>query len=167
MIDFIDQRWLPNLVVGGSLVVVAVAGGALTEVGAWYEGLRFPSWRPPNWLFAPAWTLIYLFIYFAAVKGWERADTSGLRAAMIGLFAANALINIAWSALFFKLRRPDWALADVSALWVSVLALVLFFAAFAPVSAWLLAPYLAWVSFAAFLNFTMVRLNRPFRTQRG
>ena len=164
MIDLLDQIPLPTLVVSGAVVCVAFAGGLLTQIGPWYENLRFPSWRPPNWLFGPAWTTIFLLVAIAAIKAWDRAPTDRARALLIALFAVNAVVNVAWSALFFRLRRPDWALVDVAALWLSIVALIGFCAGFSEQSAWLLAPYLAWVSFASYLNLVMVRLNAPFRT---
>ena len=78
------------------------------------------------------------------------------------MFALNAILNVAWSLFFFRLHRPDWALAENVLLWLSVLALIVVLAPFSPVSSCLLAPYLVWVSIAAFLNWTIVRLNAPF-----
>ena len=77
-------------------------------------------------------------------------------------FAANAFFNVLWSLLFFRFHRPDWALAEVSLLWLSILALIVVLGRLSRASGWLMAPYLAWVSFAAFLNLTVVRLNAPF-----
>ena len=81
---------------------------------------------------------------------------------MLVLFGFNAFTNVLWSLLFFRLRRPDWALAEVSFLWLSILLLIVYLGRFSPRSGWLLAPYLAWVSFAAVLNLAVVRLNGPF-----
>ena len=159
MIELFVQSHLPTLIVSGAVLCVALAGGLLTDVGPWYENLRFPSWRPPNWLFGPAWTLIFVLVAVAAIKAWDRAPTDRARTLLIALFALNAIVNILWSALFFKLRRPDWALLDVIALWLSIVALIALCASFSTQSAWLLAPYLAWVSFASVLNFTIWRLN--------
>ena len=81
---------------------------------------------------------------------------------MLGLFALNAFLNVSWSLLFFRLRRPDWAFAEVGLLWLSILVLVVFLGRVSRTSGWLLAPYLAWVTFAAALNLAVVRLNGPF-----
>ena len=82
----------------------------------------------------------------------------------MGLFSANGVLNAAWSGLFFTLRRPDWALAEVVPLWLSIAAMIGGVAPLSALAGWLLAPYLAWVSFAAVLNRTIVRLNAPFKT---
>jgi tryptophan-rich sensory protein len=140
-------------------LVVAGLGGWLTDVSSWYQNLRFPSWRPPDWLFGPAWTAIFICIVAAGVLAWRDAPSGAERALLIGLFLVNTAFNVAWSLLFFRLRRPDWALVDVVALWASIVALIIGVGRFSTDAALLLAPYLAWVSFAAFLNWTMVRLN--------
>ncbi|HTW27276.1 MAG TPA: TspO/MBR family protein [Acetobacteraceae bacterium] len=139
---------------------VAGAGALLTEIGTWYAALRKPPWQPPDWLFGPAWTVIFALTAIAAALGWQASGPE--RPRMVALFVVNGLLNILWSGLFFRLRRPDWALAEVVPLWLSVLALVVDLAPVSAVAAWLLAPYLAWVAFAAFLNLTIVRLNAPF-----
>jgi translocator protein len=162
VIDMISDRWIAIAVAAASVTCVAVLGGLLTNVGAWYEGLRFPAWRPPNWLFGPAWTVIFLLVASSGVIAWERAADSRTRLWLIGLFAINAVLNVLWSALFFKMRRPDWALGELVALWTSILALLVFIAKISPLAAAVIAPYLAWVTFAGFLNFRVVRLNAPF-----
>ncbi len=81
---------------------------------------------------------------------------------MLVLFALNGFVNVFWSLLFFRLRRPDWALAEVGFLWLSILVLIVYLGRIHRTSGWLLAPYLAWVSFAATLNVAVVRLNGPF-----
>lgn len=138
--------------------VAVAASGALFRPGPWYETLRKPWWRPPNWLFGPAWTVLYIMI---AVSGWLVWREAGIAGAALPLvvYGAQLLINAAWSWLFFGLRRMDLALVDVAALWLSIVLMIWLFAPISATAAWLLAPYLAWVSFAAFLNFTMLRLN--------
>ncbi len=138
----------------------AAASGALFPPGAWYETLRKPPWRPPNWLFGPAWTALYLMI---AVSGWLVWREAGLAGAALplALYAVHLLLNAAWSWLFFGLRRMDLALVDAALLWLSIALMILLFRPISTAAAWLLAPYLAWVSFAAFLNWTMLRLNAP------
>ncbi len=167
MINFIAQHKGLVASFAGAAFVIAMIGGASTEVGPWYESLRFPSWRPPNWLFGPAWTLIYIFTVASAVIAWDRAPDAADHEWLLLLFAINAMLNIAWSPLFFKLRRPDWALIEVAFLWLSILALVHATFSIAPLAGWLMTPYFAWVTFASYLNFTMVRLNRPFAATTG
>ena len=146
-------------------VCVLMAGGALTEIGPWYFSLRNPPWRPPNWAFGPVWGVIGAFTCAAAVIAWRTSPTGWDKAVTILLFAINAGLNILWSLLFFKLRRPDWALIEVVFLWLSILALIFAFYPRSPSAAALLVPYLVWVSIASVLNRAMVRLNGPFHGQ--
>jgi tryptophan-rich sensory protein len=150
------------IVVALVVLVVLGAGGALTEVGDWYRDLRKPSWNPPNWLFGPAWTLILGLAGWSVVLAWRHAPDAAAHTIVIVLFSLNAVFHFLWSPLFFKLKRPDWALFEVPFLWLSILAPMIAVAPFSPLSSWLLLPYLLWVAFAAFLNLVIVRLNAPF-----
>jgi len=152
----------------------AVAGlGALTtDIGPWYVELKEPPWKPPDLLFGPAWTLIFACTAAAGVMAWPRpkaapwhhdagADRRS-REWMLAAFALNATLNLVWSLLFFRLHRPDWAFVEVMALWLSIVLLMVLAGRRSATAAWLLLPYLAWVSFAALLNQAVVRLNSPF-----
>lgn len=143
-------------------IVVAVVGAWLTRLGPWYDALRRPSWQPPDWAFGPAWTVILGLASYAAWLGWVQAPGPALRYAVVGQFVLNGVLNMLWSELFFRRRRPDWALLEVPLLWLSILGLILTLRPFAPVAALCLVPYLLWVSFAAVLNRAIVLLNRPF-----
>ncbi|MFM8745789.1 MAG: TspO/MBR family protein [Aestuariivirga sp.] len=143
-------------------IVVAVAGGLLTETGAWYAGLRKPGWKPPDWAFGPVWTVIIILAVIAAALAWEAASSPAARAAILVSLVINSVLNVAWSGFFFKLRRPDWALIEVALLWLSIVLLVVVLGAASSTAGWLLLPYLAWVSVAAFLNYRIVQLNKPF-----
>ena len=133
-------------------VLLGGAGGLLTEIGAWYRNLRKPSWQPPDWLFGPAWTIILGLAAWAAVLAWNGTQTDGDRAIVIALYAANFVFHLLWSPLFFKFKRPDWALIEVALLWLSIAGLIVYCGRFSKLSAWLLLPYIAWVSVAAALN---------------
>ena len=152
-----DRR--PIVVAAIAAVLVATTGGLLTEIGPWYFGLAKPPWQPPDWAFGPAWTVIFALCAVAGALAWREARTPAARGLLVGSFAANAVLNVTWSYLFFTMRRPDLALAEVALLWLSVLALIVIAGRIVPRAGWLLVPYLAWVSFAAFLNYTIVRLN--------
>lgn len=155
-------HWTPVLIAALAATLTATAGGLATRLGPWYRDLRKPSWQPPEWLFGPAWTTIFALTAAAGVLGWAAAPP-GAAGVLLILFAVNAGLNIAWSVLFFTLRRPDWALAEVVALWLSILAIIVAMQGYAATASLLLLPYLLWVSFASFLNLTIVRLNAPFR----
>ena len=154
--------WKPVLIAAAVAIFIGVLGGTLTDTGPWYQNLHKPSWQPPDWLFGPAWTLIFALATVSAVYAWRAASSRMEREWVIGLFALNGFCNVLWSTLFFALRRPDWALIEVACLWLSILLPMMVFWRFAKPASLYLLPYLAWVSFAAFLNLTVVRLNAPF-----
>jgi benzodiazapine receptor len=154
--------WKPVLIAAAVAICIGVLGGTLTDTGPGYQNLRKPPWQPPDWLFGPAWTLIFALATVSAVYAWRAAIDRMQREWVIGLFALNGFFNVLWSTLFFALKRPDWALIEVAFLWLSILLpMVVFWRLAKPASLYLL-PYLVWVSFAAFLNLTVVRLNAPF-----
>ena len=146
----------------GWAVVLGGVGGALTPIGPWYRNLKKPSWQPPDWLFGPAWTVILGIAAWAAVLAWNGAPDASTRTGIITLYAVNFVCHLMWSPLFFKLRRPDWALVEVVFLWSSVLALLIGLRPASVLASWLIVPYFVWVSFAALLNRAIVKLNRPF-----
>ena len=143
-------------------IVLGGAGGALTEIGQWYHNLKKPSWQPPDWLFGPAWTVILGLSGWSLYLAWMGAPSPNDKAVIGVLFAVNFLLHLAWSPLFFKLKRPDWALVENVFLWLSVLSLCVVLPAYSALAGWLNVPYIAWVSFAFLLNWKIVQLNRPF-----
>ena len=152
----------PLAVAAGAAVLVALLGMAATDLGPWYQNLNRPTWQPPDWVFGPAWTLIFALMVASATMGWTAMASTAARQRLILSFGSNALLNVLWSTLFFTLRRPDWALLEVGLLWASVVQLIIFLAPWSKPSAWLLLPYLLWVTFAALLNLAVVGLNGPF-----
>ncbi len=156
------RRWRPIAVAALAAMVVAGLGASATDIGPWYLSLRKPSWQPPDWLFGPAWTLIYALIAMSGVVAWNAARNrvQGLR--IVGVFALNALLNVGWSELFFHFQRPDWALFEVVVFWLSIVLLIVAASSVSQSAGWLLVPYLAWVTFAGVLNLAVVRLNAPF-----
>jgi translocator protein len=143
-------------------VAVAVAGGLLTDVGPWYRALKMPKWKPPDWAFGPIWTVIFVFAVIACVQVWRLAESDAARLSIALSFGANCVLNIAWSALYFKFKRPDWSLIESVFLWASIVWMIAVCWPISTTAALLLAPYLIWVSIATVLNWTMVKLNRPF-----
>lgn len=165
MIAALSERWSEIAVALASVVLCASVGGLLTEIGPWYEALKFPRLRPPNWLFGPAWTLIFLLIASSGVIAWEGARNPVERLLLIVLFAINGVLNVLWSPLFFKFRRPDWAFFELVPFWLSVVALVATLFRISSLAGALMVPYLAWVTFAGWLNLRIVQLNSPFETR--
>lgn len=144
-------------------ILLGLVGALVTDIGPWYRGLIKPTWQPPDWLFGPVWTTIFICAAVAFYLAWQHPDaTARTRTLLVTVWLANAMLNVVWSFLFFRLRRPDWALLEIAPLWLSIVTM-LWLASTAGRAGWLLAPYLAWVSFAAVLNTAIVRLNGPFR----
>ena len=136
----------------------AAATGAAFPPGEWYLSLTKPSWNPPGWIFGPVWTVLYVMMGVSAWLVWRRGGFRAQRAPLTW-FLIQLALNAAWTPLFFGLHRLGLAFAEMLLLWCAIVATLL---AFRPVSrpaAALLVPYLAWVSFAACLNFTLWRLN--------
>jgi len=154
----------PVLVAMAAATGVALLGGLMTDIGPWYQSLKQPAFKPPDWAFGPAWTVIFALTAAAGVYGWRGAPDRRSRDALMALFALNAFLNVLWSLLFFRLQRPDWALFEIPMLWLSVLALILALRRYTPLGSRLLWPYLAWVTFAASINAATVQLNGPFQT---
>jgi translocator protein len=155
-------RWKPIVVAALAAMAVAGLGALMTDLGPWYASLRRPQWQPPDWLFGPAWTLIFGLCAVSGYLAWTHAPNRGGRDGVIGLFALNAFLNVLWSALFFRLRRPDWALVEAALLWLSILLMIVVLPRYSKTASALLLPYLAWVSFATVLTWAVVQLNAPF-----
>jgi translocator protein len=147
-----------GLVAWLALCYGAAAVGAQFMPGAWYQELAKPSWTPPGWLFAPVWTILYGMMAVAAWLVWRPRGFAGAPTAL-SLFLVQLVLNTTWSWLFFGLQRPGLAMIDIAALWIAIASTAAAFWGPSRVAALLLIPYLAWVSFAAALNFSIWRLN--------
>ncbi len=146
--------------IGWIAVCFAAAGfGSRYRPGPWYEQLRKPAWNPPNWVFAPVWTLLYTLMAIAVWRVWQEGGWAAQRVP-ITLFVFQLLLNALWSWTFFGLKNPGLAFCDIAALWVTLLATLIAFWSAQPMAGGLLLPYLAWVTFASALNFSIWRLNR-------
>jgi tryptophan-rich sensory protein len=151
------SSWLPLLGFIAACFLAAITG-AFFRPGEWYERLKKPSWRPPNRLFAPVWTLLYFMI---AVSGWLVWREAGFAGAAwpLAVYALQLVLNAAWTPLFFGLHRPDLGFADIVLVWLSIVATIVLFIPIHFGAALLLVPYLAWVTFATALNLAVWRLN--------
>ncbi len=154
----------PNLRRFGSLMFFIVlcfavaATGALFSPDDWYASLTRPGYAPPNWVFGPVWTVLYLMMGFSGWLVWQSPGPAARRLAMIA-FGVQLLLNAAWSAIFFGLHQPGWALVEICMLWTAILTTILLFRRYSTVAAALLTPYLAWVSYATVLNYGFWSLN--------
>lgn len=147
-----------------SIVVCELAGVAgsvftFSAIPTWYTALAKPQLSPPNWVFGPAWTLLYLLMGIAFWLVWTSlADLKAKKRAMAA-FGVQLFLNALWSPIFFGLRSPAWALVVIVLLWVVIAATIYLFSRVSRMAMLLLLPYLAWVSFAMYLNFAIWRLN--------
>jgi len=140
------------------LCFAAASLGAVFMPGEWYAALRKPAWNPPGWVFGPVWSTLYTMMAVAAWLVWKRGGFAAQRRPL-ALFLAQLALNAVWTPLFFGLHRPGVAFAEIVLLWLAIAATLMAFRPVSRAAAWLLAPYLAWVSFAAVLNGTLWRLN--------
>lgn len=141
--------------------LIGILGAVFTTpaIPGWYAGLVKPAFSPPSWVFAPAWTALYLLMGIAAFLVWKKGlDKKGVKSAL-GVFAIQLALNAIWSIIFFGLQNPGAAFADIIILWFAIVATIVVFARVSKTAAWLLAPYIAWVSFAAYLNYALWALN--------
>ncbi len=129
------------------------------SIPAWYALLAKPKLTPPSWVFAPVWTTLYILMGIAAFLIW----TNGLKRRdvkiALGVFAVQLMLNTFWSIIFFGLHSPFGAFIEIIFLWLAILATIITFSKISKPAAWLLAPYILWVSFAAYLNYSIWQLQ--------
>jgi translocator protein len=145
-----------GLVVFLLLAFSASATGYFFPPGEWYAGLTRPAFAPPNWVFGPVWTALYLMI---AVAGWLVWRRAGWRSRPVALWLVQMALNALWTPLFFGLNWMGLAALEMALLWIAIVACVVSFRPVSPAASWLMLPYLAWVSFALVLNIALWWLN--------
>lgn len=146
--------WLVLCVGGGALVGISSNSGD-TE---WYRSLVKPAWNPPSWVFGPVWTTLYALMGVAAWRVWTRGGWAAQRPAL-RLFLIQLGLNFAWSFIFFRFQQIELALLEIVMMWVLIVITIRAFARIDRPAAWLLVPYLAWVTYAATLNAGFAVLN--------
>ena len=154
------MRWLSLALWIIGCLAVGGLGGRWTgpEIPDWYRSLTKPSFNPSSWVFAPVWTTLYLLMALAAWLVTESSD-SEFRTLSLGLFVFQLALNLAWSWIFFRKHAIGLAVAEVVILWCVIGATTVVFSRVSVISAWLMVPYWAWVTFASILNATVWRLN--------
>ena len=151
-----------GLVVAIAVCFLAAAiGGFATgsSVNDWYAEIRKPSWNPPDWIFGPVWTVLYLMMGVSAWLVWKQSGFKDAGTALF-VFATQLVLNTTWSVIFFGLRQPGWALVEILALWTSIVLTIFLFSKHSKPAAALLVPYLLWVTFATVLNYAIWSLNQ-------
>jgi benzodiazapine receptor len=139
--------------------LAGIVGSVFTTpaIPTWYAGISKPDFTPPNWLFAPAWTTLFLLMGVALYLIWEKGFKKNRIAVYV--FAAQLILNIIWSLLFFGLQNPFFAFVEIIILWIAILATIILFCRVRKEAGIILIPYIAWVSFAALLNYSVWMLN--------
>ncbi len=144
-----------------SPLLIGAIGSLFTfqSIPVWYAGLAKPELAPPNWIFGPVWTVLYILMGSAAFLVWRRGlELRKVRLAL-SLFIGQLVLNALWSIIFFGLHNPGLAFIEIVFLWTAIVATIVSFAHISKTAAWLLAPYIVWVSFASYLNFAIWMLN--------
>jgi len=131
----------------------------VSAIPNWYAGLVKPVLNPPGWVFGPVWTTLYALMGVAAFliwrHGWEKKEVK----TVLGMFSVQIFLNAIWSIIFFGLHSPIWAFVDIVLLWLAIVWTIVVFYRVSKPAAYLLLPYILWVSFAAYLNYTIWMLN--------
>jgi tryptophan-rich sensory protein len=154
-------RSLVALIVSTTTCLLVGVSGSLVTMSSlreWYPFIQKPSWTPPDALFGPVWSALYLMMGVSVWLVWSDSASGGRRKEL-GVFVLQLTLNALWSFLFFGLRNPGLAAFEIVLLWVAIVATMVVFARRNRLAAWLLLPYLLWVSFATALNVTIWRLN--------
>lgn len=139
-------------VIGSLFTAPAIQSG-------WYATLSRPAVAPPSWVFAPVWTMLFALMGVAAFLVWKRGLHRKEIKIALGIFVGQLALNTLWSVIFFGLHNPGGALVEIIILWFAILATIIAFAKISRPAAWLLVPYIVWVSFAGYLNYWIWRLN--------
>lgn len=159
------MRTLPTpvtfiITIVGTLVVGSLSGILTADaIGTWYVGIQKPSFNPPNWIFGPVWTLLYILMGIAAGLVWNSAAEPATKRRALFIYLIQLVLNFGWSLIFFGLRSPGWAFVEIIILWMSILWCMRSFGSIHRTAMLLLVPYLLWVSFATVLNGAIVALN--------
>ena len=143
-------------------LLAGFVGSAATmpSIPTWYASLQKPAFNPPNWIFAPVWTTLFIMMGVAAFLVWDKGLENKKVKISLAIFGLQLLLNVLWSILFFGLQSPLYAFIDIIMLWASILATIIYFYRISAAAAYLLIPYILWVSFASALNLFIVILNR-------
>lgn len=155
------KNWMKLLISIGLPVGVGAIAGLFTSTGVdgWFQTIEKPSWQPPEWVFGPVWTVLYVLMGIAFFLVWKSDAPKKQKRMAITLWIIQLVFNFFWSFIFFHQHQIDWALAEILVLWFFILLTILYFGRVNKVAAWLMVPYISWVSFASLLTFAIYELN--------
>jgi len=146
-------------------ITIPLAAGAigafftLPSISTWYSQLAKPALNPPNWVFGPVWTALYVLMGVAFYLAWKKGFKGASRNTAIGVYGLQLALNTLWSVVFFGWHSPIAGLFVITLLWISIAATIAVFYRISKTASWILLPYLAWVSFASYLNYSIWILN--------
>ena len=154
------RNWIKLVISIAVPQVVALSGAyfTITGIDSWYQNIAKPSWNPPNWVFGPVWTILYILMGIALFIIWK-SENRDRRTAII-FWVIQLVLNFLWTILFFNQRQILGAFIEMILLWIMILMTIIYFARISKLAAWLMVPYIAWVSFAALLNYAIWQLNQ-------
>lgn len=158
-----DASWIPVTGAVAFWASVATIGALVTDIGPWYRALKQPAWKPRDALFGPIWTTVFFSTGYGCVLAWRGGGTETERMLFLVACAVNGAGNVWWSWLFFRAKRPDWAMWQVIPFWCSILWMYWCSRPLAYEAGIWFAPYLTWVAAAIYLNWCVVQLNAPFK----
>jgi tryptophan-rich sensory protein len=156
------KDWIKLVISIALPVTVGLIAGLFTrpEIDGWYQTIEKPAWQPPNWVFGPVWTVLYIMMGIAFYLIWRSRAPSNKKRAAIILWIIQLVFNFFWSYIFFRQHQLDWALGEIIVLWFFILLTIFSFARISKLATWLLVPYISWVSFASILTYTIYHLNQ-------
>ncbi len=146
-------------------LLIPIAIGSISAIftvkaiPGWYAQLNKPWFNPPNWIFSPVWTTLYILMGIALWLVWKADAANKLKQTALVVFGLQLALNFFWSLIFFREHQLGWAFVEIIALWLLILLTIISFAKINKTAAWLLVPYICWVSFASILNYSVWQLN--------
>lgn len=155
------KTWMKLIISVAIPVTVGIISGFFTvpEIDTWYQTIKKPDWQPPKWLFGPVWTTLYIMMGIAFYLVWKKPVEPSKKRMAVTLWIIQLVLNFFWSFVFFRQHQIDWALGEIVILWAFILLTIFAFARLNKVAAWLLVPYISWVTFAGILTYTIWELN--------
>ena len=157
----VNRNMVAGIIAAASVIAASALGQIATypNLAPWYAGLTKPSFNPPNWLFAPVWTTLFILMAFASWRILRRPESSPAKSRALILFFVQLVLNAAWSWLFFGAHSPGWGMIDIVPQLLAIVATIVAFWRLDRVAAFCLIPLAAWVAFAMLLNFSIWQLN--------
>lgn len=155
------KNWVKLLISLALPQIAGISGVLFTETGegSWYRQINRPSWNPPGWVFGPVWTMLYIMMGIAFYLVWKSSASEKLKRPAMTFWIIQLALNFFWTVIFFGAHQPGWATLEIIVLWIFILLTILAFFRINKTAAWLMVPYLLWVSFASVLTATIWQMN--------